>query len=259
MTESEVEVSIPQDLLERILASVTPSAILVGGQSLAFWVSHYQIELPPQFCVGAISDDADFLGRREDIAAIARRVSGVPSYMSPRSMPALVGQVKIHITRSGFVNVDVLQRLVGPNNDRVRGNAMTVKVGRVEFLVMHPIDVFLSRVENLAQLADKQNPQGVEQAKLAIEVIRRHIETVAQDPKIGQKHALKIIEYVVTVAKSGAGRKLAREFGIDFRGGIPAYAITVEAFHRHRYPQILQELQPAGVEDILSAPAKPAS
>lgn len=244
MAETQVEVSIPQDLLEKILASVTPNAVLVGGQSLAFWVSHYGVQLPPQFQVGAISDDADFLGGREDVTSIARRVDGIPEYTSQRFMSALVGQVKIPLSRLEYVNVDVLHRLVGLTAQSVRERASIVTVGSTEFLVMHPLDVFLSRIENLAQLADKQNPQGIEQAKLGVLVAHNYIEEIAKELPDGQKHALKTIEYVVKVAKSGAGRKVSRDFGIDFRGAIPGYAIIVEAFHKVRYPQILQELQP---------------
>lgn len=247
MAETEVEVSIPQDLLEKILASVTPNAVLVGGQSLAFWVSHYGIQLPPQFQVGAISDDADFLGGREDVTAIARRVDGIPEYTSQRFLSALVGQIKIPLSRHEYVNVDVLHRLVGLTPQSVRERASIATVGGSDFLVMHPIDVFLSRIENLAQLAEKQNPQGIEQAKLGVLVARNYIEEIAKDQPDGQKHGLKVIEYVVKVAKSGAGHKVSRDFGIDFRGAIPGYAITIEAFHEVRYPQILQELPPSAM------------
>lgn len=242
MAEAAVEVSIHQELLERILASVTPDAVLVGGQSLAFWVAHYGIELPARFQIGAISDDADFLGSREDIKAIARTMGGIPEFTSQRSLSALVGQVKIPLSPAEFVNVDVLHRLVGLPAQAVRERASAVKVGNAEFLAMHPVDVFLSRIENLAQLTAKQNPQGIEQARLGVLVARRYIEEIAGTPEVGEKHALKMIEYVVKVAKSGAGRKVTQAFGIDFRGAIPGYTITSEPFHKYRHPQILLEL-----------------
>lgn len=244
MIEGPVEVSIPQALLEKILASATPSAVLVGGQALAFWVARYGIVLPPQFQVGAISDDADFLGDRADIQSIAKQMKGVPAYASKHSVTALVGQVKIPLSSTEFVNVDVLHRLIGPQASEVRARASIVTVGQVEFQVMHPLDVFLSRVENLSQLKEKQNPQGVEQAKLGVLVAQKFIEETTHIPETGQKMATKLIEYVVKVAKSGAGHRISRDFGIDFRAAIPAFAIESKLFHEHRFPQILMELQP---------------
>lgn len=239
------EVAIPPAVLEKILSSISDDTVLVGGQSLAFWVSHYKVELPQTFLVGAISDDADFLGKRDDVAAIARTVAGsVPSYTSQRSMSALIGQVTIQLTPPDFANVDILHRLVGPSNKRVHDNAMEVEIGSARFLVMHPIDVLFSRIENLAQLPEKQNLQGVEQARLSIQVARSYIEELAIEPDNGQQRALKTIEYVVQLAKSGHGKKVTREFGIDFRGAIPSYAICSEKFKTIRLPQILEQLQP---------------
>jgi hypothetical protein len=242
LTENRVEVSISQDLLERILASATPDAVLVGGQSLAFWVARYSIELPKQFEIGAISDDADFLGDRADIKSIAAQTNGVPDYAPSHAITALVGQVKIPLSRTEYVNVDVLHSLVGISAVDVRRRASRVTIGHTTFFVMHPMDVFLSRIENLAGLAEKQNPQGIEQAKLGVLVAKCFIEETASIPDSGQSEAGKLIEYVVKIAKTGAGRRVRRDYGIDFRTGIPGYIIKSEKFQETRYPQILLEL-----------------
>lgn len=258
---AEVEVSISQELLTKILRSVTPEAVLVGGQSLAFWVSHYGIQLPKEFQVGAISDDADFLGSRDDLAAIAKSVASTPEYTSLKIISSLVGQVKIPVSKLEYVNVDVLHRLVGLSPSDVRARAARVTVDNVDFLVMHPFDVFVSRIENLAILAEKQNSQGVEQAKLAISVVRHFIEEVAGNPNNGQKHARRLIERVVKLAKKGHGRKVTRDFGIDFRGAIPSYSITSEKFKEIRYPQILAELRPVASSsvDVITRAAFPSA
>ncbi|WP_341743262.1 hypothetical protein [Azonexus hydrophilus] len=258
---AEVEVSIPKELLTKILKSVTPEAVLVGGQSLAFWVSYYGIQLPEEFQVGAISDDADFLGGRADLAAIAKSVASTPEYTSLKVISSLVGQVKIPVSKLEYVNVDVLHKLVGLNSGDVRERATRVTVDNVDFLVMHPFDVFVSRIENLAVLAEKQNSQGVEQAKLGVLVARHFIEEIARNPDNGQKHALRLIERVVKLAKKGHGRKVTRDFGIDFRGAVPGYSITSEKFKEIRYPQILAELRPvaSGSVDVITRAAFPSA
>lgn len=204
--------------------------------------SHYSVKLPSPILLGAISDDADFLGNKEDLTAIAKAVGGVPEFTSSRFVSALVGQVKIRITPLEFVNVDVLHKLVGLDAAVVRQRAATATLGATEFRVMHPIDVFQSRIENLAQLHNKQTPEGIEQAKLAVLVADQFVREVAETGDEGQRHASKIIEHIVSIAKSGAGRKAAREFGVDFRGALPGYAIKSDKFRQIRWPQILTEV-----------------
>lgn len=245
MTEAEVPIS--PELLERVLRNVTHDAVLVGGQALAFWVAYYGIEVNSPALVGAISDDADFLGGRADVIAIAKAVSGTPEFVSPKLVSALVGQVKIQLSASEFVNIDVLHKVVGIEAERIRQRASRATLGATDFFVMHPLDVLCSRVENLAIVPDKQNSQGVEQAKLSLQVARAHIVELLADTAEVPRMALKAVEYAVRIGKSGAGRKVAKEFGIDFRCAIPGYAIKSEDFLKTRWPQILLELDPSRI------------
>jgi hypothetical protein len=106
---------------------------------------------------------------------------------------------------------------------------------------MHPLDVLKSRIENLATLQDKQTPEGITQAKLALQVANKFITAIAKNTD-SQKSALKAIETIVNIAKSSAGCKCAREFGIDFFQAIPKNAIKDEQFHQIRWPRLVQEL-----------------
>lgn len=241
---AETEVAISQGQLAEILSSVTPGAVLVGGQALAFWVTNYDVALPKAL-VGAISDDADFLGSRDDVLAIANAVHGTPIFASPAVVTALVGQVKIPVSASEFVNVDVLHRLVGVEPGKVRDHAAEVTWNDVTFHVMHPLDVLQSRIENLAKLVEKQNEQGIEQARLAVQVAGRYIAEIAKYPDDGQKHALRLIEQVVGIAKCSAGRRAARDFDVNFWDAIPLYAIESENFTVQRWPRMVKELETA--------------
>lgn len=241
---TDCEVPINQELLTKVLAGISPDSVLVGGQALAFWVSHYGVQLPAVFS-GAISDDADILGQRADVLEIAKRVHGAPELASGRVISALVGQVRIPVRTGEYVNVDVLHKLVGVEPDKVRERASEVTLGDITFLVMHPIDVLHSRIENLAKLKDKQTPQGIEQAKLSLLVANRYTQECAAEGDDGQRHATKVIEHIVSIAKSSAGRRTARDFGIDFLVALPVFAIQAEQFRTIRWPQILKELAKA--------------
>lgn len=236
------EAPISKELLQQVLASLTSESVLIGGQALAFWVNHYKVQLP-SVLTGAISDDADILGTRDDLKSIALKAKGIAEYEPQHSLSALIGHVTIPISEELFVNVDVLHKVVGIKADQVRNHASTGELGDVRFRVMHPIDVLISRTENLATLSDKQNEEGIAQLRLAIMVSAQYIRELSELPEDGQKHAMRVIERIVKLAKSGTGRKCTNQFGIRFLDAIPGFAISNSSFQTTRWPQILNELE----------------
>lgn len=156
-------------------------------------------------------------------------------------MTAIAGQVIIRLDQNEFLNIDVIHRVVGIDANAIRERALQAEFEGVSFRVMHPLDVLKSRIENLATLQDKQTPEGITQAKLSLQVANKFITRIA-DHIDGQKSALKAIEAIITIAKSSAGCKCAREFGIDFFQAIPRNAIKDEQFHQMRWPRLVKEL-----------------
>jgi hypothetical protein len=227
--------------LKQLLSSVSPTTVLVGGQALVFWVDYYGITIASERMAEGISSDADLLGDRKLVRRIADQVHGKASYPPQNAITALVGQITIPINENEFLNVDVIDRVVGIEADRVRKRALQVALGDVQFLVMHPLDVLQSRIENLAHIQDKQTEEGIDQTLLAVAVARCYIEAIISEPD-GQRLALKAIEYVFNLAKSGAGRKVSREFDIRFLPAIPVELIQNSNFHKQRWPQIVNEL-----------------
>ncbi|CAM2158996.1 Nucleotidyl transferase AbiEii toxin, Type IV TA system (plasmid) [Pararobbsia alpina] len=238
---SRHEVAISAELLEQALSSVAADAVLVGGQALAVWVSHYGLNASVELEPGVpISLDADFLGQRVDVDSIAKKVRGKALFPAQRAITALVGQIEVSTGESEYVNIDVIHRVVGLEPDEIRRRASSLTWGDVCFQVMHPLDVLASRVENLKQLADKQNADGAAQARLAVLVAREYVLERLSDGD--EKIALKAIERIATIAKSAAGRTASRDYGVDFRVGIPADAVKNEAFRNQRFPRLREEL-----------------
>lgn len=241
------ETTFSLEQLERVLSKLDKAAILVGGQALVFWVDYFNRTADLSQSHEGITRDADFLGDRSTVAGLADALKAKATYPPQRAITALVGQVTVSLADDAFLNIDVIGRIVGIDADAVRKRAVTTTLGETNLLVMHPLDVLHSRVENLAQLESKQNSEGVAQTKLALAVAKAYSETVAMEPD-GDKLALKAIEHVVTIAKSSAGRKVSKEYGIEFLSSIPFPAISNENFRTHRMPRIVEELavsQPA--------------
>ncbi|MEM5419641.1 hypothetical protein [Paraburkholderia ferrariae] len=235
------QVPITGDLLKKVLDGATSDSVLVGGQALAFWLSHYRINSSFADGIGAITDDADFLGTSEDVQSIARKTDGIAEFPRRRGITALVGMVKIPID-DGFANVDVIHRVVGVDARNVRKHASEVEYDDIEFCVMHPLDVLVSKVTNLAKLASKQNEQGVMQAKLAISVARSYITEVADDME-EPRRVLKAINRVVKLGKRSVGRRVSRDYGISFIEAIPKEIVAFDNFHEIRWGRLLNEIK----------------
>lgn len=248
---SNQEVSFTQEHLEKLLTGVSEDVVLVGGQALMLWAYIYNIDLRFIGINGALTKDADFLGQRKDVKEIAKNTSGRASYPHERAMTILAGQITIPLEGELFLNVDVIHHVGGLDTEEVKARALKGVLGKATFKVMHPLDVLKSRIENLSTIKVKQTPEGVAQAKLSLLVANKFISILTNEAD-GQRLALKGIEYIVSVAKSSAGCKSTREFGIDFFRAIPVEVITVDLFHQIRWPRLVAELKN---KDVNSKPA----
>lgn len=240
----DTEVAVTPELLDIVLASLKGGEVLVGGQALAFWAQRYEIPLdafPRRAGGGAVvSLDADFLGSRSSVDSIATAVHGAKHLTPRRALSALVGQVTLSVSADEYVNFDILHQVVGIDADVVRQRAIEVELRGIKFAVMHPLDVLASRASNVKILESKRTEDGAAQLRLALQVARAFVAVTAQSK--GDRAALKAVEYIVTIGKSGAGRYCQKHFGSDFCEAIPPGVITDPEFRARRYPQIIAEL-----------------
>lgn len=220
------EVCFSEADVERLLSSLNEHDILVGGQALAFWVGYYKIGFRLPDHVPAISMDGDILGNLRTARRIAAGMGG-------RTMPAprdavtiLVAQVAIARGADSFLNVDVIDRVNGLTNEEIRKRAMPIRRKDKVFWVMHPLDVFVSRVRNILTIAAKQDEKGRLQLELGILVARQFIEDVAaRDQLLAAKAAsLAFDEF------RESGKAIWKKWGVDLFDAIPMDSIALPEF-----------------------------
>lgn len=238
--------ALSDEIAEKIFAIVQDKAVLVGGQSLAFWVAKY--EIPVHEGLGAISMDADYLGDTVVVDQIGRGFAqSTVTFPPPTALTALVGNVHIIPDDESYMNVDVIHKVVGIRADLVRQRSVPVALPMdvaVCIQVMHPLHVLRSRVHNFYFLDDKRTVNGIMQMRLAVQVAHAYVMDVARNMEGGQRIARKMIEEIVTLAKCSPGRA-AKANGIDFTEAIPFAAISCKMFHEKRLPHLFAELRNA--------------
>lgn len=247
-----IEQPFSEESLRHLLRFLPENAVLIGGQSLAFWANYYELPLSDADFGETLTKDADFLGDADVVTEVARAFPGKAVFPGKTAITALVGQVVISENNSEYLNIDVLHKIVGFDKaESVRNRASRVHVYGIPVLVMHPLDVLNSRLCNLCELRSKQTTNGIAQARLAVHVARRHISSIAKTPDETLKPALNSIEYIVKIAKSKAGRNAASRHDIHLIDALPLDEIPDENFQRFRRPRIEDELRRPEVPELV--------
>lgn len=240
-----VEIPISRELMEQILANVPTDTILVGGQALAFWIEHFNIDPRTNNYEDEayVSMDADFLGRREHVQMLAEAVSGVVDYPPERAMTILCGQIFVFDKdKKSFMNIDVIHRFGNLDTEAIRQRSVQANLDGKTFFVIHPLDVLLSRVENYRSIRDKQSDNGLRQVELAVKVAENYVIELAG---CEEKKALRAIERIAEIGRSAAGL-LVREQGVEIYNAISpqslAGIIKNENFLSVRLPRLEDEI-----------------
>jgi hypothetical protein len=240
-SERVTEAPLTPDDVRKILSVCSPRGLLVGGQALAFWADHLEVQRPADL-VSGVTADADFIGDSALARDLGKRLGWRTWIPSLDDSTPQTGKVT-HRTESGEIKqVDFLSGVVGLNTKDLARRAVELEVPDIGRLrVIHPIDVLDSRIQNLHLLPEKRTAAGIAQGRLAVGVARAFIrrEVVARD----ERAALKLLERVAEIAADMAGVRVFLLYGIDPLEAVPLEDFrTTAALHKVRWPQIVAEV-----------------
>lgn len=230
----------------------TGDALLVAGQALATWVNIFAIPLPDALASG-VTRDLDYLANR-DLATehhdwlVAQGFDSVlylpgAGDITPNSAKIVVKNVP---ELAEDIVIDYMQVLCGFNDelDEERLHARSVRLliedAGIEVRLMHPFDCLKSRVHNIYQLPSKRNQAGLAQLELAIVVLYTYLAQAASEgQEIRRQVVLPIVEKVIELAESRAGRYVYRTFRADLMKAVPVEIIGGK-FQDRRWPHAVR-------------------
>lgn len=252
MVTRKKEAVTPPELVGDLIRAAGEEMVLVGGQALGFWLQRFDLVLPAG--LPAISSDTDFLARsaadRDAVQRFARILGGSTFYPNERALTALVGQAYLDINDEEFLNVDVLFQVFGIDADAVRERAVRAEMDGQAVRVMHPLHVLRSRLANLYKLAQKQNPKGVMQLSMAIDMAREFVRAEARKSApaaiaSGRSRVQDFVSEIERMALDDAGRKVARRFRLRVADAIDPSLIPPGPFWERRWPALKALMSPA--------------
>ena len=240
----------PKTLL-KVLSVAGSDTVLVGGQSLAYWVKYYDIPTPDNLDV--ITRDADFsVSSRAHEAPLKRFAKAINGqyHISQGAMSQLVG-VALADQNGQTINIDVLWKVNGFTPGEAESRALKVSDEQNNhFQVMHPLDVLWSRMINLHTILEKQNEQGIEQAKLSCQVARCFIKSEVlkiQSMGLSQKECARKISNALNpirqMMKTDACKKNEKRFDVYVADALPVDCIGQESdFWTQEWPHIKERM-----------------
>jgi len=240
-SERETEAPLTPEDVRRILSICSPRGLLVGGQALAFWADHLQVERPATLASG-VTADADFIGDSALAKDLAKHLGWRVWIPALDDATPQTGKVTQRTKSGATKQVDFLSGVAGLTTKDLARRAVEMEVPDIGLLrVLHPIDVLDSRIQNLHLLPEKRTDAGIAQARLAVGVARAFIrqEVGTQGERVG----LKLLERVAEIAGDIAAIRVFVLYGIDPLGAVPLEDFrTTSALHKVRWPQIVAEI-----------------
>jgi hypothetical protein len=240
-SERDTEAPLTPEDVQKILSICSPRGLLVGGQALAFWADHLQVQRPANL-VSGVTADADFIGDSLLAKTLGKHLGWQTWIPALDDSTPQTGKVT-HRTKSGGVKqVDFLSGVVGLTTKDLARRAIEMDlpdIGRLR--VIHPIDVLDSRIQNLHLLPEKRNDAGISQARLAVDIARAFIQREVGIR--GERTGLKLLERVAEIAADIAAVRVFLLYGIDPLKAVPLEDFrTTSALHKVRWPQIVAEV-----------------
>jgi hypothetical protein len=233
----------PSDLPKffHALQKATQPAILVGGQSLTFWVDFFKIPVPKSN-TPYLTQDADVLATKHDARIFATELHGTLNIPKPDDHTPNTAIVTYNTPDGRTLFVDFMGTLIGLTNQEIRKTAVEFEHPEYGFIrILHPTLVLKSRIVNLHRLQSKRDTNGIEQARLAVLAVKAFFENYISLGLAGtnpDRYLVERVKWLGKLAFSDAGIYVFTQWGIDVIEAAPKNLITNKKFHAEHWPRL---------------------
>jgi len=233
----------PDDLPElfNALRKSSKPLVLVGGQSLTFWVSYFGIPVP-ETRDPYLTQDADVFGTQQDAHIVADTLGGCLRVPGPNDNTPNAATIVYETSDGRKLLIDVMGMLIGLNNSEINETAVSINHDVFGIIhILHPLLVLKSRVCNLHSLPQKRTGNGLAQARLAVQVYKEFVQSYAfremQSANAQEVYFMQRARLIAKFSQSDPAVFVFREFGIDLLDAVPIDLITHKEFLERDWPK----------------------
>jgi hypothetical protein len=240
VTEPVPEIALTSEEVAEVLTHCGEAALLVGGQALAFWASHYAVQ-PVGVLAAAVTSDVDFIGSAKVAASLGRSLGWQVWVPAPDDPTPQVAKLTKTVPGVGIKQIDFLSAILGLQTSRVEQRAVKVTFPNgAGIRVLHPLDVLESRLRNLMILPPKQNAAGVAQAKLAITITLSFFKSMMSDG-IAVRTIYDAVERIAKITLNKRLAKVCVDNDLDPLLAVPVATIPGDKFQSQRWQKIIND------------------
>lgn len=227
----------PEDAARLIGETHSEHAVLIGGQAVAIWSRYFNIgaRLP------TLTDDIDYLGTKAEVKRASDRLTLPHKLKIATFDDNTPSSGLLSVDLEGYaqpVLVDYLAAIIGVESKAIEKSAVVVEFQGKPLRILHPLQLLQAKIWNLYRLERKRTPEGIEQARLAIEIAAAFIEQAGLE----QRDLLDAIEAIGRFAPTNPARFAEEKYGLDSLKAVPASVLKKgalpENFRKKRWPQI---------------------
>lgn len=205
---------------------------------MAFWARQFGIA--PRLPV--LTADVDYLGTKAEARRTARRLKLPHTLRIADINDATPNAAVLEVRLDGYdepVFIDYLAGIIGVDSRSILKSAITAEFHGEPVRILHPFHLLQAKIWNLYHLEAKRTPEGVEQARLAVEIAAAFIEA----SNMPQRDLLDAIESIARFAATRAAREVRTRFALDCLKAIPdsvmREGVLPPDFHEKRWPQLV--------------------
>lgn len=229
----------PKDAATLVAQTRSDHAVLIGGQAVAFWIEYFSI----QSRLPALTRDIDYLGTIAEAKRVSARLK-IPHKLKTATLDDHTpNSAVLSVDMPGYqepVLIDYLAFILGVETEAIKKSAVVIEFEGEPIRVLHPLLLLQAKIWNLYKFEDKRDAEGIEQARLAIEIAAAFIERATN---MSQRELLKAIEAIGKFAATTPSRFAAEKYQLDCLKAIPQSVfregVLPEEFHNKRWPKIL--------------------
>lgn len=200
----------PEDAALLIGQTRSTNTVLIGGQAVSFWIRYFNI----QARLPALTDDIDYLGTKAEARRASVRLK-VPHTLKIATFDDNTpNSALLSVDMEGYpepVLIDYLPSIIGVESKAIEKSAVVVEFEGEPLRVLHPLQLLQAKIWNLYRLEGKRTPEGIEQARLAIEIAAAFVEQANMSPR----ERLGAIKAIGKFAATIPARFAAEQYGLD--------------------------------------------
>lgn len=231
----------PEDASWLIARTTTDKTVLIGGQAVSFWARYFGIvsRLP------ALTRDIDYLGTKAEASLVASRLN-IPHTLKVATLDdATPNTAVLLVSMKGYdepIIIDYLASILGVRSTDIQKSAVTIQIDGQMLQVLHPLQLLQAKIWNLCKLEEKRTVEGIEQARLSVEIVAAYVKEANTD----QRSLLKSVETIARFSATAPARFANEHFQLQCLKAIPETAfdegVLPLEFHEKRWPQLLKAI-----------------